>query len=82
MKEFELKLGATTYKCSSNVSDVNHQNWNISGKFHDLNLNMSIPIESKVSLDKVLVFVSSLDEALKKVQHEKAKELTFLNQLT
>lgn len=82
MKEFELKLGATTYKCTSNHSDSDNQNWNISAKFNDLGLNMNIPIESKVSMQKILMFVSSLDEALKKVQSEKSKELTFLNQLT
>lgn len=82
MKEFELTLGATTYKCTSNHSDKDHQNWYIQAKFHDLRLNMSIPIESKVPMDKVMLFVTSLDEALKRVQQEKGKELTFINQLT
>jgi benzoyl-CoA reductase/2-hydroxyglutaryl-CoA dehydratase subunit BcrC/BadD/HgdB len=82
MKEFELKLGATTYKCTSNTSNATAQNWNISANFHDLRLDMQIPISSKVSMDKVLVFISSLDEALKRVQQEKGKELTFITQLT
>ena len=82
MKEFELKLGSTTYKCTSNQSSANDQNWHVSAKYHDLNLTMSIPIESKVSMDKVLVFISAFDETLKRVQQEKGKELTFINQLT
>lgn len=82
MKEFEFKISGTTYKCTSNHSDITNQNWNISAKFHDLQLDMKIPIESKVSMDKVLVFISSLDEALKRVQQEKKNELTFINQLT
>lgn len=82
MKEFELKLGVTTYKCTSNHSDKDSQNWNISAKFYDLDLYMSIPIGSKVSMDKVLIFVTSLDETLKRIQQEKREELTFINQLT
>lgn len=82
MKEFELKLGVTTYRCTSNMSNAIAQNWTITAKFHDLQLTMQIPIESKVGMDKVLVFISSLDEALKKVQQEKGRELTFINQLT
>lgn len=81
MQEFELKLGKTTYKCTSNHSSATAQNWHISAKFHDLTLNMSIPIESKVSMDKVMIFVTSLDQALKNVQHEKKSELNFINQL-
>lgn len=81
MKEFELKLGSTTYKCTSNMSDTTAQNWRISANFNDLRLDMSIPITSKVSMEKVLVFVTSLDEALKRVQQEKSKELTFFSQL-
>ncbi len=81
MKEFELKLGATTYICTSNHSNKNDQNWYIAAKFHDLSINMQIPIESKVSMDKVLVFISSLDEALKTVQNGKNSGLTFINQL-
>lgn len=42
MNEFELKLGATTYKCTSNQSSRDNQNWYISAKFNDLSLNMSI----------------------------------------
>lgn len=86
MNEFELKLGNTTYVVDSN--SISHskgstsQNWVIRAKFHDLNLSMSIPAESKVSTDKVLVFISSFHEALKKVQSEKSKDLTFINQLT
>ena len=82
MKEFELKLGATIYKCTSNQYDRDNQNWNISAKFNDLDLYMSIPIKSKVSTDKVMIFFSSLDEALKRVQQEKRVELTFINELT
>lgn len=82
MKDFELKLGAITYACTSNAYDKMHQNWSIRAKFHDLTLTMDIPIASKVSRDKVLIFVMSLDEALKQVQQDKAKELTFINQLT
>lgn len=82
MKDFELKLGATTYVCTSNHYDKEHQNWSIQAKFHDLNLVMSIPIGSKVSMDKVLIFVTSFDEALKRVQQEKREGLTFINQLT
>lgn len=82
MKEFDLKLGATTYKCTSNHSSGPNQNWHISAQFHDLHIGMQIPVESKVSMDKVLVFISSLDEALKTVQKDKSKELTFINQLT
>lgn len=82
MKEFELKLGQTTYKCTSNHSDSSNKNWHISAKFHDLSISMNIPIESKVSMDKVLVFISSLDEALKIVQQTKKSELNFINQLT
>lgn len=82
MKEFELKLGATTYKCTSNHCDKDHQNWTISAKFNDLGISMNIPIGSKVSMDKVLVFISSFDEALKIVQQQKREELTFINQLT
>lgn len=81
MKEFELKLGATTYRCTSNHSDKTDQNWRISAKFHDLSIDMGIPIQSKVSMDKVLVFISSFDEALKTVQNAKNSELTFINQL-
>jgi hypothetical protein len=81
MKEFELKLGATTYKCTSTASGKDNQNWYISAKFHDLSISMQIPIESKVNMDKVLVFISSLDEALKMVQNGKKSELTFINQL-
>lgn len=82
MKEFELTLGATTYKCTSNHCDKDHQNWNIRAKFHDLQLDMGIPIGSKVSMDKVMLFVTSLDEALKRVQEEKRQGLSFINQLT
>lgn len=82
MKDFELKLGATTYKCGGNHSSSDHNNWMIQANFHDLKITMSIPIESKVSMDKVLVFISSFDEALRKVQSDKSKELTFINQLT
>lgn len=82
MKEFELKLGATIYKCTSNLCDKDHQNWTISAKFNDLNISMNIPIGSKVSIDKVLVFVTSFDEALKRVQQEKQSELKFINQLS
>lgn len=81
MKEFELKLGATTYKCTSNHSDKDNQNWNISAKFNDLDLNMRIPITSKVSMEKVMLFVTSFDETLKRIQQEKRDELTFINQL-
>jgi hypothetical protein len=82
MKNFELTLGATTYSCTSNMSSGPNQNWNIRANFHDLTINMSIPFESKVSMDKVLVFVTSFDETLKTVQQEKRSELTFINQLT
>lgn len=82
MTDFELKLGATTYKCTSNHFDTEHQNWFIRAKFHELNLEMSIPIGSKVSMDKILVFITSFNETLKRVQQEKGKELTFINQLT
>ena len=82
MKEFELKLGATTYKCTSNHSDKDSQNWSISAKFHDLTVYMQIPIGSKVSMDKVMIFVTSFDETLKRVQQEKREELSFINQLT
>jgi hypothetical protein len=81
MKEFELKLGAITYKCTSNVSTRDSQNWNIHAKFHDLELSMTIPEQSKVSMDKVMIFVTALDETLKRVQQEKGRELTFINQL-
>lgn len=82
MKEFELKLGPTTYTCTSNHYDKANNNWCINAKFNDLSINMNIPISSKVPLEKVLVFISSFDEALKSVQAEKSKELTFINQLT
>lgn len=82
MKDFELKLGTTTYVCTTNHCDKDNQNWNIHAKFHDLDLNMNMPISSKVSMDKVLVFITSFNEALKRVQQEKSKELTFINQLT
>lgn len=82
MKEFELKLGATTYKCTSNHCDKDHQSWSISAKFNNLNISMGIPLDSKVSMDKVLMFISSFDETLKKVQEQKRSELTFINQLT
>jgi len=47
MKEFELKLGAITYKCSSNHQNATSQNWNISAKFHDLRIDMQIPPSQK-----------------------------------
>ena len=82
MRDFELKLGATTYKCTSNSYSKEHQNWDIRAQFHDLGVIMSIPINSKVSMDKVLVFITSFDEALRKIQQDKKSELTFINQLT
>lgn len=82
MKDFTLKLGQTTYECTSTQWSGDNQSWNIRAKFHDLTLNMSIPIESKVSMDKVMIFITSLDQALKDVQYAKKSELSFINQLT
>jgi len=82
MRDFELKLGATNYMCTSNAYEKDHQNWSIRAKFNDLTLDMSIPISSKVSMEKVLIFITSLDEALRKVQQEKKEGLSFINQLT
>lgn len=82
MKDFTLTLGSITYECRSNAYDKLHQNWSIRAKFQELTLTMDIPLASKVSMDKVLIFVTSLDESLKQVQQDKAKELTFINQLT
>lgn len=82
MRDFELKLNNTLYKCSSNCYTKDANSWTIRADFHDLKLTMDISEKSKVPMDKILVFISSLDEALRVVQQSKQKDLTFINQLT
>lgn len=82
MKEFELKLGSITYKCSGNHSSFKDQNWNISARINDLSISMNIPIESKLSMSKVLLFVERFHNALMVAQEQQQKDLQFTNQLS
>lgn len=82
MKEFELKLGSISYKCSGNHSNFQDQNWNISVRINDLSISMNIPIESKLSRSKVILFVERFHEALMDVQKQQEKDLQFTQQLT
>lgn len=81
MNQFELKLDNTTYKCSSNSYAQTNQNWSIEAKFHDLSIRMGIPLESKVPMSKVIIFVTAFHETLKRVQKETSSELNFLHQM-
>lgn len=82
MNGFELKLGVITYVCSDNHSNFKEQNWTISAKVNDVRVSMTIPIESKVSRSKCILFVERFHEALMVAQKEQEKDLQFPLQLT
>ena len=81
MKEFELTLSGTVYKCTSNHSDRDNQNWNIRSKVNDVTFNMEIPIGSKVSRSKCMLFVEVFHEALMTARDNQKTDLVFTNQL-
>lgn len=82
MNGFELKLGLITYVCSGTHSNIKDQDWSIRAKINDLTMTMHIPIESKVSRAKCMLFVERFHEALMVAQKEQEKELQFSSQLT
>lgn len=82
MNGFELKLGAITYKCEGNQSTFKEQNWCIDAQVNDLRITMTIPIESKVSRSKCILFVERFHEALMQAQKEQKEDLQFPLQLT
>ena len=82
MKEFELTLGNTTYKCESSHSDINNRNWIVSAKINDIRLSINIPIESKLSRSKCMLFVESFHEALTAAMEALRENLAFPTQLT
>ena len=82
MKEFELTLSGTVYKCTSNHSDKENQNWNIRSKINDVTVNMEIPITSKVSRSKCMLFVEVFHEALVEAKEKQKADLVFTNQLS
>lgn len=82
MKEFKLTISGTVYECTSNHSDKDSQNWNIRSKVNDITVNMVIPIESKVSRAKCMLFVEAFHEALRTAQEQQKRDLVFPNQLS
>lgn len=82
MKEFQLKLNNTTYSCTSNHSHKDSQNWIVEAKINDVSISINIPIDSKLSRAKCMLFVEVFHESLMAATKEQADNLRFPTQLT
>lgn len=79
MYAFELKLGNTTYVCSSNHSSKKDQNWIIQAQVHGLKLLIEIPIDSKLTRLQVLAFIERLHEGMEEANKTQKVSVEYLN---
>lgn len=72
MQGFSVKLDNTEYAVSSNQSDRDGNNWIVQFNSGLVKSTIVVPMESKATRAKVLLFIEAFHEALK---------LAFSNQL-